>query len=152
MRIPFALVIAFYAGSLLVFASGMNQLATKIGATKLPVYWLSFLAMTQFGIAIFATPHPLHNIFGLLGLLGDLVPLVIAVAWRRVELNNLILISWILGLLVLAALILNLSELVPKSAMWQLVKPYPGLAQRLFVAVWLSWLVAAGLVMRKSEA
>jgi hypothetical membrane protein len=151
MRIPFALVIACYAGSLLIFASGIYRVAVESRVSKVPAYWLGFLALTQFGIAIFATPHPLHNIFGLLGLLGDLVPLVLAFAWRRIGPQNLTVISWILGLLVLAALILNLSELVPQSALWQLVEPYPGLAQRVFVAVWLTWLIAAGVTMRRKR-
>jgi hypothetical membrane protein len=151
MRIPFALMIACYASSLLIFASGIYRLADKVKAPKVPAYWLGFLALTQFGIALFATPHPLHNIFGLLGLLGNLVPLVLAYAWRRAGPKNLITISWSLGLLVLAMLILNLSELFPESALWQLVKPYPGVAQRLFVTVWLVWLIAAGLMMRQTR-
>jgi len=151
MRTPFALVIACYSASLFIFASGIFCVAVARGASKLPAYWLGFLALTQLGIAVFATPHPLHNIFGLLGLLGDLVPLVLAFAWRRVGPHNLIVVSWCLGLLVFAMLVLNLSELFPQSALWRLIEPYPGMAQRLFVAPWLAWLVASGLVMRRAK-
>jgi len=151
MRTPFALVIACYSASILIFASGIYSLAVARGASKLPAYWLGFLALTQLGIAVFATPHPLHDMFGLLGLLGDLVPLVLAFTWRRVGPRNIVAISFGLGLLVFATLILNLSELFPQSALWQLEEPYPGLAQRLFVVVWLTWLVVAGVAMRRPQ-
>jgi hypothetical membrane protein len=149
MRLPFALVVACYACSLLIFASGIFRVAARSRAPKLPAYWVGYLALTQLGIAVFATPHPLHNIFGLLGLFGDLAPLALAFTWRRAGPRRLIVISCLLGLMVLGSIVLNLSELFPQSALWQLVEPYPGLAQRLLVAVWLAWLVAAGAMMRR---
>jgi hypothetical membrane protein len=151
MRIPFALVIACYACSLLVFAAGIFRVAATSGASKLPAFWIGYLALTQLGIAVFATPHPLHNIFGLLGLLGDLAPLALAFTWRRVGPHSLILISYVLGLMVLGSIVLNLSELFPQSALWQLVSDYPGLGQRLLVAVWLAWLTTAGVMMRRQQ-
>jgi hypothetical membrane protein len=150
MRVPFALIFVCYACSLLIFASGIFRFAAKNRASKLPAYWIGCLALTQLGIAVFATPHPLHNIFGLFGLLGDLAPLVLALTWRRSGPRSLIIISYVLGLMVLGSIVLNLSELLPQSALWQLVRPYPGLAQRFLVAVWLAWLIAAGVVMRRS--
>ena len=151
MRIPFALVFVCYACSLLIFASGIFRVADGCGAPRLPAYWLGGYALTQFGIAIFATPHPLHNIFGLLGGLGLLAPLVLAFTWRRAGPRSLVVTSTVLGLMVLGTIVLNLSELFPRSALWQLVSPYPGLGQRLLVAVWLAWLVAAGVMMRRQE-
>jgi hypothetical membrane protein len=151
MRIPFALILICYACSLLIFASGILRVAAGSSAAGLPALWIGFYALTQFGIAVFATPHPLHNIFGLLGLLGLLAPLVLAFTWRRAGPRSLIVTSTVLGLMVLGAITLNLSELWPQSALWRLVEPYPGLAQRLLVAVWLAWLVAAGIMMRRRQ-
>ncbi|HWY65216.1 MAG TPA: DUF998 domain-containing protein [Rhizomicrobium sp.] len=153
-RIPFALVFVCYACSLLVFASGLFRAAAKRGAPKLSAYLLCWYALTQLGIAVFATPHPLHNIFGLLSFLGLLAPLALAFIWRRAALKgdwptSLVVVSFVLGALVLGSLVLNLSELFPQSALWQLLSPYPGLGQRLLVAVWLAWLVTAGLLMRR---
>lgn len=151
MRIPFALVFVFYACSLLIFASGIFRMAVQRGAPTLPAYLIGYYALTQLGIAVFATPHPLHNIFGLLSMLGYLAPLALAFTWRHAGPHSLIVFSYLLGLIVLAAIVLGLSELFPQSGLWQLVSPYPGLVQRLLVAAWLPWLIASGAIMRRQH-
>lgn len=151
MRIPFALVIAGYAGSLLIFASGIFRTAAKRAASKLPAYLIGYYAFTQLGIAVFATPHPLHNVFGLLSMPGYLAPLALAFIGRRVGPHSLIVISYLLGLVVLGAIVLGLSELFPQLGLWQLMSPFPGLVQRLLVAAWLPWLAAAGIIIRRQE-
>jgi hypothetical membrane protein len=150
-RIPFALVFICYAGSLLIFASGIIRLASGNGAPTLPAYLIGWYALTQLGIAVFATPHPLHNIFGLLSFLGLLAPLALALTWRRIGPRGLVVTSLVLGTIVLGSLILNLSELLPQSALWRMLSPYPGLGQRLLVAAWLAWLITAGLLMRRRQ-
>lgn len=152
LRIPFALVIACYAYALLIFSSGVFRVAAGIGASRLPAYLIGYYAFTQFGIAAFATPHPLHNVFGLLSMLGYLAPLALAFTWRRAGPRSLIVISCLLGLVVLAAIVLSLSELFPRLGLWQLVSPYPGLVQRLLVVGWLPWFIAAGVMMRRLPA
>ena len=151
LRLPFALVIASYACSLLFFASGIFRLAAKRGASKLPAYLIGYYALTQLGIAVFATPHPFHNIFGLLSMPGYLSPLVFAFTWRRAGPHSLIVISCLLGLVVLAAIVLGLSELFPQLGLWQLVSRYPGLVQRMLVAGWLPWFIAAGAILRRQQ-
>ncbi|HKU63659.1 MAG TPA: DUF998 domain-containing protein [Rhizomicrobium sp.] len=152
LRIPFSLVIACYACSLLIFASGIFQVAAKTGSPKLPAYMIGYYAFTQLGIAVFATPHPLHNVFGLLSMLGYLAPLTLAFTWRRIGPHSLIVISYLLGLVVLVAIVLGLSELFPQLGLWQLVSPYPGLVQRLLVAGWLPWFIAASVIMRRQQS
>jgi hypothetical protein len=151
LRGPFAFVIACYACSLLIFASGIFRVAAKSGVPKFPAYMIGYYALTRFGIATFATPHPLHNIFGLLSMLGYLTPLALAFTWGRIGPHKLIIISYLLGLTVLVAIILGLSELFPQLGLWQLVSPYPGLVQRLLVAAWLPWFVAAGILLRRQQ-
>ncbi len=112
---------------------------------------IGYYAITQLGIAIFATPHPLHNVFGILSMLGYLTPLVLAFTWKRIGLHSLIVASYLLGLVVLVAIVLGLSELFPKLGLWQLVSPWPGLVQRLLVAGWLPWLFVSGILMRRWE-
>jgi hypothetical protein len=151
LRLPFALVIASYACSLLVFASGIFRLAADWAASKLPAYLIGYYALTQLGIAVFATPHPLHNIFGLLSMPGYLLPLVFAFTWRRAAPRSLIVISCLLGLVVLGATVLGLSELFPQLGLWQLVSRYPGFVQRVPVAGWLPWFIAAGATLRRQQ-
>jgi len=149
LRVPFALVIACYAFSLLFFASGIFRTAAERTAPRLPAYLIGYYALTQLGIAVFATPHPFHNIFGLLSMFGYLTPLALAITWKRVGPYSLIVISYVLGLIVLVSIVLALSELLPQLGLWQLVSPYPGLVQRLLVAGWLPWLTIAGVIMRR---
>jgi len=149
-RVPFAVVFLIYACSLLIFASGIFNVAGHAGASGLPAYLVAFMAFTQIGIAIFATPHPLHNMFGIASMAGFLAPIAMAVSWRRVRsAQTLIVVSYILGFLVLGSIIVGLSELYPQSQLWQLVKSVPGLVQRSLAAAWLAWLVVSGFLMRQ---
>lgn len=153
LRIPFAIVFVLYAGSMLVFASGVGSIAAHAGLPKLPAGLVAFNAVTQIGIAIFATPHPLHNIFGIASMIGFLAPLAMAVGWRKAGFaRRLTVLSSVLGLIVLAAIIVALSELFPQSPLWQLVKSAPGLVQRVLAGGWLAWLFAAGLLMRRWQS
>jgi len=127
-RIPFSIVFIFYACSLLIFASGIFNVAGHAGTSKLPAYLVAFMAFTQIGIAIFATPHPFHNIFGIASMVGFLAPIAMAVSWRgAVYARTLVVVSYVLGFLVLVSIIVGLSELYPQSQLWQLVKSVPGL-------------------------
>jgi hypothetical membrane protein len=152
-RVPFSVVFTFYACSLGVFASGIFSLAGHAGASRLPAYLVAFMAFTQVGIAIFATPHPLHNKFGIASMLGFLAPMAMAVSWKRARPpRTLIVVSYVLGLLLLGCIIVNLSELYPQSQLWQLVKSVPGLVQRSLAGTWLAWLFFSGILMRRWEA
>ena len=150
LRIPFAVMLICYAGSLLIFASGIFKVAGQAGMSKLPAWLVAFLAFTQIGLAIFATPHPLHNLFGLASMIGFLAPLALAVCWRTDRAaRTLVVVSAILGLIVLGSIATALSELDPQSALWQLVKSTPGLVQRALAAAWLTWLVVSGTLSRR---
>ena len=152
-RVPFSVVFIFYACSLLIFASGILNVAGHAGTSRLPAYLVAFMAFTQIGIAIFATPHPLHNMFGIASMAGFLAPIAMAVSWRRVRsARTLIVVSYILGFLVLGSIIVGLSEFYPQSQLWQLVKSVPGLVQRSLAAAWLAWLFVSGTLMRRWES
>ena len=116
----------------------------------MPAWLVTWMALTQIGIAIFATPHPLHNLFGIASMLGFLAPLALAVSWRRDRAaRTLAVVSTVLGLIVLGAIVTSLSELTPQSYLWQLVQSVPGLVQRALAGAWLTWLVATGIMMRR---
>jgi len=137
---------------LLIFASGIFNVAGHAGRSRLPAYLVAFLAFTQIGIAIFATPHPLHNMFGIASMLGFLAPMALAVGWRRDRAaRTLVVVSSVLGFLILGSIITGLSELVPQSQLWQLVKSVPGLVQRSLAAAWLAWLFVSGILLRRWE-
>jgi hypothetical membrane protein len=152
-RIPFSVVFILYACSLLIFASGILRVARHAGTSELPVYLVAFMGLTQIGIAIFATPHPLHNMFGIASMLGFLAPLAMAAGWRRdCAARTLVVVSCVLGLFVLGSIFVSLSELYPQSPVWRLVKSVPGLVQRSLAGGWLAWLFVSGILMRRGWA
>ncbi len=152
LRVPFSAVFIFYACSLLIFASGIFDVARQAGTSRLPAYLVAFLAFTQIGIAIFATPHPLHNMFGIASMAGFLAPIAMAAGWRKHRCaRTLVVVSSVLGLIILGAIVVGLSELSPQSQLWQLVQSVPGLVQRALAAAWLTWLFVSGILMVRSE-
>jgi hypothetical membrane protein len=149
-RVPFSIVSNFYACSLLIFACGIFTLARLGRTSRLSAYLVAFMAFTQIGIAIFATPHPLHNMFGIASMFGFLAPIAMAVGRRKDRsARTLVAVSYILGFIVLGAIIANLSELYPQSLIWQSMKSVPGLVQRSLAGTWLIWLFVSGILMRR---
>jgi hypothetical membrane protein len=151
-RVPFAIMLFCYAGCLLFFASGIRRVAMRARRSQLAAYLVGFNALTQMGIAIFASPHPFHNIFGLASMIGVQAPLALALEWRRDSgARALVTASWILFIILWVTLILNLSELFPHSNLWLLIQLVSGLAQRAAAAVWLTWCAVAGSLMWQRE-
>jgi hypothetical membrane protein len=49
----------------LVFARGIFQFAKARSASVWPDYFVGYFGLMAIGMAIFESPHPLHNLFGL---------------------------------------------------------------------------------------
>jgi hypothetical protein len=106
---------------------------------------LGFFATVQVGTFVFESPHPLHNVFGISGLLGRFAPLALAITWPKApDLIALRRVSAIAGALVIASIALNLSPLFFQEsfirASW--IGEHYGLVQRtLFVFhLWCAYL------------
>jgi hypothetical protein len=121
------------AAGLLAFAASISAFARTLGVSQLPAAFIAFFAVSVSGMGLFATPHPLHNLFGLSALVGYMAPLVTALTWRRhVELRTVAALSAIAWCIVVLAIVLNLSPLFA-PALYPL--EYYGVVQRgLFVA------------------
>ena len=121
------------AAGLLVFAVSIRNFASTRNVSRLPALFVAFYALSVAGMGLFATPHPLHNVFGLSALIGYMAPLVTALTWRsQAELRSVAAVSAISWCIVVMAIALNLSPLFAPSL-------YPlefyGVVQRgLFVA------------------
>ena len=121
------------AAGLLVFAVSIRNFASTRNVSQLPALFVAFYALSVAGTGLFATPHPLHNVFGLSLLIGYMAPLVTALTWRsQAELRSVAAVSAISWCIVVLAIALNLSPLFAPSL-------YPlefyGVVQRgLFVA------------------
>lgn len=147
-RMPFAVMLCCVAACLLVFAAGVRAVSLGAGRSTFPAYLIGFMAVPCAGIAIFAFPHPLHNVFGLSELIGYQAPLAMALAWRRdPREKTLVVFSWIMFAIVWIVLGLNISPMFRQSAVWADVHPVYGLVQRALFAVWFGWSAVTGLML-----
>ena len=149
VRIPFALVLGAVAACLVVFASAVHDLSRTRGLSVWAAVFLGFMAVPVAGVGIFAYPHPLHNVFGLLELIGYQAPIVLALTWRRDPgARQIVSFSWMMGLLVWIAIALNFVTFARGSAVWDLVAPVYGLVQRALFAAWFVWCAGVSLMTR----
>ncbi len=137
------------AACLFIFALSISACARRQGWSRLPAVFVGCFAVSLAGMGVFATPHPLHNVFGLSALVGYLSPLVLALAWRkRLVPYSLVAVSAVAWLLVTAAIVLNLSPLFAPT-LYPL--EYYGVVQRgLFVAFY-GWCTYLSLALYMDE-
>ncbi len=127
---------------LLAFALGLYGFAGENGLSKLPAWFMASFAVSQLGLAVFPTPHQLHNVFGLSLTIGYMTPLVLALSWRRLENSRRLTgFSWLGFLLVAIAIFLNLSPLFARD-LYPL--EYYGLVQRSLFIAFFGWCMFTG--------
>lgn len=147
-RVPFAVMLGCVAVCILLFASAVRDVSVVANHSRLPAYLIAFMALPAAGIAVFAYPHPAHNIFGMSELIGYQAPLAFALAWRHDPgAKTLVVLSWIFFLLIWGAIALNLSPFF--TPIWVYVKPVHGIAQRALFAAWFGWCAIAGILLFK---
>lgn len=145
-RVLFAMMLCAVAICILVFAFAVRDLLARTHHSQLAAYLIGFMALSAAGVGVFAYPHPLHNIFGLSELVGYQAPLALAVTCRREQgAKALVTLSWISYVVILVAIVLNLSPAVP--SVWVHLKPIHGLLQRALFAAWFGWCAAVGLLL-----
>jgi hypothetical membrane protein len=147
-RVPFAIMLCGVAGCILVFALAVRDTLVQSARAALPAYLVGSMALSAAGVGVFASPHPLHNIFGMSELIGYQAPWVLALTLRRdPRARNLVAFSWIMFALICGAIALNLSSMDRHGAVWAHVKPAYGLAQRALFAAWFGWCAGAGVML-----
>jgi hypothetical membrane protein len=144
-RLPFALLLVSVAACTLVFAWALHQTARRTANSQVPARLVGAMAASVIGVAVFAHPHPLHNIFGLSEMVGYQAPLVFALLWRHdPRAQRLVALSWTIYLVIVLAIVANLSALLGMAAIWEFTQPRIGLAQRLLFAAWFGWSALVG--------
>ncbi len=148
-RIPFALLLSSVAACTLAFARALHQAASRTNNSRAPALLVGAMAVSVIGVAVFAHPHPLHNVFGLSELVGYQAPLMFALLWRHDRrAGPLVAQSWALYLVIVLAIAANLSALLGMDAIWAYTQPRIGLAQRLLFAAWFGWSALLGWSLR----
>jgi hypothetical protein len=111
-EMPFKIAGLFVAGCFVLFTYGVYRFSVARQLSLVPAFLLGFFAVHQWGVFIFESPHPLHNVFGISSTLGFLAPLGLAITWPSTsDLRVLRRVSWVAAVLVLIAIVLNLSPL-----------------------------------------
>jgi len=147
-RWSFALMLCFVAVCLLVFAVGVHALALEKSRSRWPAYFIAYMAIPAAGIGIFAYPHALHNVFGMLEIVGYQAPLVMALTWRRHrEVRTLVRFSLLMALVVWVSIALNLTTLHRYGSLWDEIRPVYGLVQRSLFGAWFAWCGVVGVLL-----
>ncbi len=145
LRVAFALTLFAVAACIFVFALGLRELSVQAARSPLAAYLIGSMTISILGVAYFASPHPLHNVFGLSEIIGYQAPLAFAITWRRdSHAKRLVAFSWVAFVVVWAAILANLSSLDPEGAVWAHVRPVIGIAQRALFGAWFGWVAVLG--------
>jgi hypothetical membrane protein len=147
-RIAFTVMLCSVGLCVLIFASGVRDVAIASGRPRVAAYLTAYMAIPSVGIGIFAFPHPLHNVFGISEVIGYHAPLALALSWRKdPSARSLVRFSWIVTFAIWVALGLNMSAIARDGVVWAHVKPVIGLAQRALFASWFLWSAVVGSVL-----
>lgn len=147
-RVPFAMMLCGVALCALLCAHGVRDAARAARQSSAPAYLIGAMAISIAGVALFAHPHPLHNVFGLSELIGYQAPVVLAVTWRRHPMAGAVVrLSWLLYAVIVIAIVLNLSSVLGMTHVAAYVQPHIGVAQRVLFGAWFCWLGALGLLL-----
>lgn len=149
-RIPFAIMLCGVALCLLIFAAGVGAESKKSGHGTLCAYLIACMAVSAAGVGLFASPHPLHNVFGESELIGYQAPLAFALAWRADPdpgARKLVVFSWAFFALIWISIALNFGSLDRHSAFGSAIAPVYGLVQRSLFAAWFGWCAGLGALL-----
>ena len=149
-RLPFALMLGSISVCMFIFASALWGAASAAGRNTIAGYLVACMGISCLGVGIFATPHPLHNVFGMSEIVGYQAPLAFALAWKRdPKMQGLVIWSSVLFVLLWVSMGLNMSPLYPP--LWAELKPINGLVQRSLFLVWFGWCAVVGIGMWRRE-
>ena len=129
-RFQFQIFKILIASLILILSVLVLKYARRNNLSMIPGILLLCFGLSDLGLALFPTPHPLHNVFGLSMTLGYLSPLFFALLWPNAASDHFKRVSLVFFLLILIGILLNLSpafkpDLFPLN--------YYGLVQRFLV-------------------
>ena len=143
----FKVINLFVAGCFILFAFGVYRFSKERRVSFMPAALLGYFAVMELGTFIFESPHPWHNVFGILSLLGFLAPLALAVTWPSApDLPALRPVSAVAAVLLIGSLALNLSELFVRVSY---IVEHIGIVQRTLFVFYL-WCAYVALVLFQS--
>lgn len=140
---PFQVAMLAVDLCVVLFGVGLFHFARANGVSVMPAIFAAYFGLVDVGIHLFPSPHPLHNVFGLLLTIGYLAPLVLAIAWRRDDaVRSIATASKYIAALLLISIFLNISP-----AFYRDLYPleYYGIVQRSAFVLFYGWCTFVGL-------
>jgi hypothetical membrane protein len=145
MQTPFTILLCAVGAVLVVFAWAVSDLSREAAVSRFPAFLIAYAGLAAAAMGVFSFPHPLHNLIGPTELIGYQAPGALAFAWRRRgNARAIVLFSWIMFLLLWAALALNVPGIVRSGALWETFRPFNGLLQRGLFAPFFIWSAGIG--------
>lgn len=129
-RFQFEVFKILIASLILILSVLVLKYTRRNNLSMIPGILLLCFGLSDLGVALFPTPHPLHNVFGLSMTLGYLSPLFFALLWPNKASGHFKRVSLVFFLLILIGIFLNLSPAF-KPDLYPL--NYYGLVQRFLV-------------------
>ena len=112
---------------LILFSLGIISFARRNKWSVVPGLFVLFAGLSEFGIALFPSPHPLHNMFGLSMTIGYFSPLIFFLLWKNKLGASFKWYSLFAFILIVLGIFLNLSPMFARD-LYPL--EYYGLVQR----------------------
>ncbi|UCD61707.1 MAG: DUF998 domain-containing protein [Flavobacteriaceae bacterium] len=134
---------------LILFSLGIISFARRNKWSVVPGLFVLFAGLSQFGIALFPSPHPLHNVFGLSMTIGYFSPLVFFLLWKDKLGVALKWYSLLAFILIQLGIFLNLS---PMFAPDLYPLEYYGLVQRFLLFTFYLYLALVALNTIKASS
>jgi hypothetical membrane protein len=148
VQLPFAVFLCLIALCVVVYGTAISTLLREHGHSQITFILILTMAICAAGVGIFAYPHPLHNVFGMVELIGYQAPLALWLSLRRDEANGLLArISLFGAVLVWIAIVANLAVFDRGGEIWTIIKPFYGLVQRALFGAWFIWSALIGIAV-----
>jgi hypothetical membrane protein len=145
-RQPFTILLCSIAICIVLLSLALGDRSRTLGHSRAVACFTGCMAISVTGVGVFAYPHPLHNVFGLSELIGYQAPLVLALTWKGdTRMRSAIQCSWLFYVLIVLAIVLNLSPLFGHETLWPHLRPVHGLVQRSLFGAWFGWCFVLGL-------
>ncbi len=147
LKLPWQLFSLLVGLLLILFSLGIVSFARQNKWSFIPGLFVLFAGLSQFGIALFPSPHSLHNVFGLSMTIGYFSPLVFFLLWKDKLGMAFKWYSLLAFILILLGIFLNLS---PMFAPDLYPLEYYGLVQRLLLFTFYLYLALIALNAHKT--
>ena len=145
MEVPYKVMLLSVGFSVSLFSFGIFMpILKEYSHTILALFILSF-GISDIGMAIFPTPHKLHNIFGIAHLVGYFSPLVFLLTTKLKE-TKVQSINRLVMVVIIIFLFLNLSPIFTRNLF---PLEYYGVVQRALLYTFYLWLGWIGVLLFK---